>query len=524
MKQNKKIGLISIGGSSIPYGNIFNDSKKFGNSNLEYLSSYLDNKFIINELVYFSFLTSNETILNVIFKYDIVIVFVDFLNRNKVQNIFINLRKKNNDVVLIGFGTFVDNNYEELIKSDCFDYLCLGNPMLNVLKIINNLRIDKYNISDKSIVTKSDFLNKKIDTFYDSLIIPKCNYYLVYNINQKYKTYVLSTRNNVCFGNCTFCLSKKGKYIYRDPDIIINEIQKLVKIGIRDFLINDNDFFEIWNEENKNRILYIFKSLFRLKEKITVSCFAKSHTINLINDNDLLFLKRAGLFCIFVGVDAGNNEDKKVYNKKSSISEDELALEKLERLNIFSRIGFIFLNPYSSIPSLRDNYYFLIKIRSSNIYHYGKLRLLLFKGTAIFKRMLNDNLILNDGKGVYDYKYKNSEINEIVNFLDYFFKKLESKDNYYPFITLKRKFEEAKFLNSKIDEQLSEEIKKIERQEFEQIKSFFRIVFVENNIEKAKSLMDDFLIGVYDRSTISKKISVQLDKIIWEIKYGGISN
>lgn len=264
MKQNNKIGLISIGGSSIPYGNIFNDSKKFGNSNLEYLSSCLDSESIFNELVYFSFLTSDETILNAILKYDIVIAFVDFLNRNKVKNIFINLRKKNNEVVLIGFGTFVDNNYEELIKNDCFDYLCLGNPMLNVLKIINNLNINKYYISDKSIATKSDFLNKKIDTFYNPLIIPKCNYYLLNNINQKYKTYVMSTRNNVCFGNCTFCLSKKGKYIYRDPDIIINEIQKLVKIGIRDFLINDNDFFEIWNEENKKRILYIFKSLFKL--------------------------------------------------------------------------------------------------------------------------------------------------------------------------------------------------------------------------------------------------------------------
>lgn len=138
--------------------------------------------------------------------------------------------------------------------------------------------------------------------------------------------------------------------------------------------------------------------------------------------------------------------------------------------------------------------------------------------------MLNDNLILNNGKGVYDYKYKNTEIKGIVNFLDYFFKKLESKDSYSPFITLKRKFEEAKFLDSKIGEQLNEEVKKIENEEFEQIKSFFRIVFVENNIEKAKLLMDDFLSGVYDRSTISKKISAQLDKIIWEIKYGGISN
>lgn len=518
------ICLLSIGGSSIPYGNIFNDSKKYGNFNIEYLSSFLESKNIYSTILYCNFSDSPETIEKQLIYFDVIIVFVDYLNNDKIISIFNILKNNNAKLITVGFGTYVDNNYKELIETNSFNFLCLGNPMISIYEMLVNDFSMKLAYKNSYIVSKNNFENKKKDTFYLSNIIPSYNYYLLNNINKRYKTYILSTRNNVCFGRCTFCLSKNGKYLYKSSEVVLAEIKQLVAIGIKDFLINDNDFFEIWEDENnKKRIIDIFTGLLEIKEKITISCFAKSRTINLIEDKFLLLFKKAGLFCIFVGVDAGNDDDKIIYNKGSSLIDDKIALMKLTNLNIFARIGFIMLNPFSSLKSLKENYYFLTQIKSLNIYQYGKLKLLMFKGTEIYDKIKENKLIINEGKNVYDYSYLNKNIVEIVKFLDFFFDKLDSNSKYYPFISFKRIYEEAKFLSPTIMKRYYKEVKRLESEEFEDIKNFFYYIYEKNDLSQALFLMNNFIEKICIRSERCKRLSNKFEEIIKEAKYHGIS-
>lgn len=524
MKTKYKICLLSLGGSSIPYGNIFNDSKKFGNYNLEYLASFLERNSITTNLLYFNFCDSNLIIEKRLIAYDIVILFIDYLNNKKIATLCKNIKKIKSNIKTIGFGKFIDRNYTNYYFTD-LDYLCLGNPMESILSMIQNDFDQNSILNDEHVFCKDVNSLKTPNAFYDFTIIPKNDYYKMDNVDVRYKTYILSTRNDVCFGNCSFCLSSKGKYLYRDPDSVILEIKSAIQLGVRDFLINDNDFFEIWSDKNnQERVWRIINELSKIKEKITISCFAKSKTIIQIDDECLRKFKSSGLYCVFLGIDAGNSDDKKLYKKWSTLEDDRLALRKLNKLNIFSRVGFICVNPFSSLKSLKENYEFLISINSSNIYHYGKLRAILFKGTSLYKKACDCQLVKNEESPIAEYDFENKDVIQTIKFLDDFFLKLDSNKKYYPFISFKRKFEETKFLAVEATQKYDKEVFEIESQEFFDIKNFFEIVYVDNDLSKARTLIDPFLTDIYCRSSKLSEIAKHLDEIIEKEKYHGISN
>lgn len=524
MKTRYNICLLSIGGSSIPYGNIFNDSDKFGNYNLEYLSVFLEKNSITSDLCYYNFFDSDENIEKSLINYDVVIFFIDYLNNQKIASICKHVKENKRNIKLIGFGQFIDKNFKNYYFS-CFDYLCLGNPMQSVLNMIQNEFDQNLILNDKYVLCESSNLNKIPNRFYDLNLIPKMDYYKLKNLNIKYKTYTLSTRNNVCFGQCSFCLSEKGKYLYRDAKSIVLEIKSAVRLGVRDFLINDNDFFEIWSDKtNQKRILDIINGLSKIEEKITISCFTKSKTIIQIDDIFLQKFKSVGLYCIFLGIDAGNLDDKKLYQKWSTLDDDRLALKKLKELNIYSRVGFISVNPFSSLKSLKENYDFLISINSTNIYHYGKLRAILFKGTKLYKTACDFHLVKNEHLPIGEYDFENKDVSKIIQFLDKFYLKLDSNKKYYPFIFFKRKYEEAKFLSFETTKKYDKEIHELEEQEFISIKNFFKVIFIENDLLKAQMLMNAFLTDIYCRSNKLNEIAKNLDEIIEKEKYHGISN
>lgn len=524
MKTKYKICLLSIGGSPIPYGNIVNDSRKYGNYNLEYLASFLENNSIVSNLLYFNYFDDDTTIERTLLNYDVVIFFADYLNNQKIKNICKQIKKINPVIKVIGFGKFVDKNCVNYC-SNAFDFLCLGNPMQSVLNMLQN-DFDQILISnDKNVFSQNNVLGKFPSRFYDASLTPKIDYYKLRNIDIKYKTYVVSTRNDVCFGQCTFCLSNKGEYLYRDAKSVVSEIKKAVSVGVRDFLINDNDFFEIWSDDkNKKRIWDIINGLSEIREKITISCFAKSKTILQVDEGCLQKFKDCGLYCIFIGIDAGNLIDKEIYQKGSTLSEDRMALRKMDKLGIFKRIGFICVNPFSTPESLRENYQFLTDIKSSNIYHYGKLNVILFKGAALYQKAFNANLVRDDRLAIAEYGLANQEAAKMVRFLNDFFCKLDSNNKYYPFISFKRTYEEARFLSPISTEKYKAETQKIEGEEFKNISDFFKVVFVENDLKKAERLSDSFLENIYSRSERFKVIANYLDEIIEREKYHGISN
>ena len=529
MKTNDSIALISLGGSAIPFGNVLNDSRKYGNYNLEILSSYLKSRSIASTLFYYFNRDDKHSIVKEIINNKVFIFFADIYSFKKMIDVINEIKKYDSNKLIICFGRILDSEYSRTINEyKNIDYICLGNPSRSVTDMIDNGFDSKLLFDHPHVVSKISTNNKSLECFYSEDLIPVMDYYQEgVGTENKYKTYILTTRNNVCCGSCSFCLSIKGKYVYKRSEVVVEEVNRAVALGIRDFLITDNDLFEMLTDENVSRLNRIINGLSLIKEKITISCFAKSKTINKLQNIDPTLLSRfrkCGLFCIFLGVDAGNEIDKKTYNKGSSLVDDFLAIEVLNNNDIFVRIGFICDNPYSTLTTLRDNYLTLVKLKSPNIYHYGHLKLMLFPNTAIYRTLSNSGAIIEQqltDYNVYQYPIFDKHAKKIIDFVDEIIKALDNNKLFFPFIYFKRLYMEALYLNKEKTISIVNDYNDMEEKEFSILKEFFNIVFIESDLNKAIDKKEWFINSIIGNSLVTKELSVQLESLIFEEKYHG---
>ena len=70
-------------------------------------------------------------------------------------------------------------------------------------------------------------------------------------------------------------------------------------------------------------------------------------------------LVRSGVYSVFIGIEAGNEADLKLYRKTATLTENALALRACKENEIFAETGFICINPYSTLDTLRQNVDFI---------------------------------------------------------------------------------------------------------------------------------------------------------------------
>ena len=513
MDNKSSICLISVGGTFLPYGNILNESKKFGNLNIEYLSQYLLDNGLANQIFFFSNKDLNSLIVKTASIYRIVIFFVDLLNYQKIIEISSSLKRENASIATILFGKIIDIMHKNIVSTYPYiDFCCLGSPNESVKYLIDNKLDAKKCASNANISSKISYDDKKPNLQFNPDIFPNIEYYKNKQLDfNKYKTYPLTSKSQVCFGSCTFCWANKGRYVYKSNLHIMKEIEQILSVGINDFVFVDNDFFDIYNESRENELLDLCGQIARLKRKITFSIFARPNTINSVSLVLLKALKKAGLHCVFIGIDAGNEFDKVLYNKKSTIEDDIKAINRLKDCFIFYRIGFIGINPYSSVRTLEENFKTLRLLKSSNIYHYLGLKLMLFPGTPLYMKTLSDKLI-DDPKAisnVYGYEYINKDVEKIISFLDDTKAKIEKNKCFVPFISLKREYERAIIINSKI-KKYGKYVLDYEKDELRDINSFFEIIYLKKDLELASKKQKHFVKRILDRAKNNKAIIEEL--------------
>ena len=78
-------------------------------------------------------------------------------------------------------------------------------------------------------------------------------------------------------------------------------------------------------------------------------------------DKELLkLMSKAGFASMFVGIEAANDKDLKIYNKKARTEDNYTIMRLLREADIYPVIGFINLNPYSTHQTVKINLDFLI--------------------------------------------------------------------------------------------------------------------------------------------------------------------
>lgn len=476
------------------------NSYKYGNTGVDFIAHSIREKHIdtVDIKYYHNKECYDDIIRDIPLNYDIYgfsIFETNFLLSNKISTFI----KNNHDNAIIVFGgQFVTMNYMEMVN-DCgnVDYFIIGDGESPISKIINHHRSQNtLLIDDNNIVSANNIFDKTIN-IEDHTEMDTCyDYYLSDNYERNcQKTHCMMTKSNICTGACTFCCSRKGRVKYKDTEKIVNEIKYLAtKYGVRKFFFCEDDIFDIDCDENRFRLNDLFNKILDLDLNIVFSGFSKAKAI--CNPNNYELLKKmnlVGFHHLFLGIDAGNESDRVLYNKRSSLYEGMAAVRILNEVNISPRYGMIFINPYSSIQTMRESYRYLLELKSSNFYHYGGLHVQLLNGTRLLEKVRNDGLLKENFsfKNVEAYNFLHPEIIPVVNFLkNEFIPKADEVR--HQFNTLKRKFELVRHLNKQA-EQYCSFVSHYEEIEYEAIKQLLYPLFEENNVNACRNQLDRFI-------------------------------
>jgi len=131
-----------------------------------------------------------------------------------------------------------------------------------------------------------------------------------------------------CPYECRFCFCRKitdGKYFYRELSDILDELEGIPE---EEIYIVDDDFLV-----NRTRLLELCEQLEARNIRKKYLVYGRADFI-AANEDVIGRLAENGLRAVIVGLESGNEEELKKYNKKSSVGINEAAIAILGKYNI----------------------------------------------------------------------------------------------------------------------------------------------------------------------------------------------
>ncbi|HHV61493.1 MAG TPA: radical SAM protein [Firmicutes bacterium] len=218
-----------------------------------------------------------------------------------------------------------------------------------------------------------------------------------------------------CYGNCSFCsirafygLSPGRVWRSRSPEGVLEELMILA----RDFDVDDiwvvDDTFIGPGRPGRERAARIAELLIREspgnpRMALRISCRADE-----VDKELFALLKRAGVKEVFLGIESGVQRALDIFNKGTTVEQNERAIRILRELDIDFSLGFILLHPYTTFEELSENLSFLRKVG----YPLSRVpisptdylpRLQVLVGTPIAERLRREGRL---GGSLFDYTYE----------------------------------------------------------------------------------------------------------------------
>ncbi len=224
---------------------------------------------------------------------------------------------------------------------------------------------------------------------------------------------ILASRG--CYYNCSFCSihefyssSPGPNRRARSPANVVREMEQLFyERNIRIFIFEDDDFLmnsSVCRQWISDFVMGLKKK--KISDKILwrISC--------RIDDVDGELIKKmmeAGLMSVYIGIESGNNQGLKIYNKHYTVDDIYNGIATLQDLKIPFEFGFMILNPYTTFATLKEDIVFLKEIGKSGqaIVHFTKM--VPYAGTTIAYRLKKERRL----KGTLaspDYTYKDPRL------------------------------------------------------------------------------------------------------------------
>jgi anaerobic magnesium-protoporphyrin IX monomethyl ester cyclase len=221
-----------------------------------------------------------------------------------------------------------------------------------------------------------------------------------------------------CAARCSFCSSQlfwKG-WRGRDEKNIVDEIEQVVNYhGVHIFNFIDSSFED--PGLNYKRVHNIVREI--LDRRLFISYFfnMRAEFHKKLDPRLMQLLKDSGLCGVVVGIESNNEFDRKLYNKKASLADNETFIALCREHGIVLTPGFINFNPYSTFENLRANIDFLEKHRLASNVELVYNRYEMYKYTALYQKIKNDSLLKSKGDGLFDYHFVDKRVGRLSDYV-----------------------------------------------------------------------------------------------------------
>lgn len=230
---------------------------------------------------------------------------------------------------------------------------------------------------------------------------------------------VLASRG--CPWKCSFCSiitfyegnGTRGRR-RRNPLDVVDEMEHLVRErGVRLILFQDDDFLA-GGRDAREWAQTIAQEVTRrgLHERMRFKFSCRSDEVR---EEVLLPLMEAGLTHVYLGVEAGDPEALKTLNKLITPEVHVRAGEVLRRLDMSFDFGFMLMEPWSTLSSVRNNLRFLREFCADGYAVAGFCRTLPYVGTPMEHRMREEGRLTGPALEA-DYRFLDPRLDVLWDF------------------------------------------------------------------------------------------------------------
>lgn len=404
---------------------------RYGNIGMDQLLGFLRKQGFNIEIGYFR---SKESAKNIYMQiqrgYDLYAFSVNISNYSKCVKISEMIKEKEPYASIVFGGGYPTRYYREILKeTDCADYLVLGDgeyPSLYLYDRLARVKEEKTKniaIDHPSVASADNYRNK--EGYFNSEITwePAYDYYEKDdNFTNSRKVHCIQIKNNVCTGNCSFCTERHGKIVYKNINQVVDQIEYVYQnYKIEKVYFTDDNILDPNTQKAKQHLRELCIELQKRKMKLSYQCYIKAFSLkNTEEDHALLSLMRdTGFVEIFIGIEAGNQEDLDLYNKFTTVEDNYEIIKLLREHDIFPIMGYIAFNPYSTRDRIRQNFRFLCDIKCTYLHNYLYSFTVINKYTALYEMIKKDKLLLSDESkyvGV-EFSFQNEEVKEVMEYV-----------------------------------------------------------------------------------------------------------
>jgi len=306
------------------------------------------------------------------------------------------------NIIVMGGGPHSTSLPEQTLEDSELDIAVVGEGDYTIVEIVENKNLSKvkgiaYKKNNKIILTEKREPIKNMDDLpFPAWKLFEISKYRAPKIRAKANPVGSLETSRGCPFQCTFCnkLVQGVNFRPKSAKRVVDEIEYMLDCGFKEVHIQDDGF-----TTNINRAIEICDTILKRKLKFTWN-IANGVRVDRVNEEFFIKAKKAGCHSIGFGIESGSQMILDSINKRTTLADIRKAIKLCKKAGIES-VGYIIIGlPKDTEKTIRET----INFAKSLDLDMAKATLLMpFPGTAVFKELDEQGLILSKDWNKYNY-------------------------------------------------------------------------------------------------------------------------